>query len=281
MKFVFFNSYHNANNGLDLCRTFKGKYHVCPKTWISNQLEIYRDINASDIVIIWNSLEPCTYWIKEVCSKLHKPYLFLEYGFIPQKDMFHLDTKGIIKESSLNDSLDWLTNDMINISENYINTFFTNKKWKNLGEEYILCPLQLPWDTSIYLCSPYKNMSEFIEDVLKQYPNDPIVVTPHPRLRKSDVLSTDILNNSRIKLDMKNSTMHLAQRAKAVIGITSTVLYETLAFGKNTIALGQCPINTHKGDRKVALCAAQRQFSCKNTERFLEIIDTLLDITKT
>lgn len=276
MKFLFFNSYHNANNGRDLCKKLDGKYHTCPKLWLSNQLEIYRDISKSDIVIIWNSLEPCTYWIKAICHQLNKPYLFLEYGFIPQKDMFHLDTKGIIKESSLNDNLDWLTDDMTNASEAYISNFFASKSWKNLGEEYILCPLQLPWDTSIYLCSKYKNMSEFIEDVLKKYPEENIVVTPHPGLRKSDVLSLDILNNPKVELDMKNSTMHLAQRAKAVVGVTSTVLYETLAFGKTTIALGQCPINTHKGDRRVALAATQIQFQCRNSNRFLEIIEMLL-----
>lgn len=276
MKFVFFNSYHNANNGLDLCKIFGGKYHVCPKIWMSNQLNIYRDIANCDIVIIWNSLEPCTYWIKEICHKLNKQYLFLEYGFIPQKDMFHLDTKGIIKESSLNNNLDWLTDDMVQKSENYISQFFSHKNWKNLGEEYILCPLQLPWDTSIYLCSPYKNMNEFIINVIELYPEEQIVVTPHPKLRKEDVLSKDILANPNIILDLKNSTMHLAQKAKEIVGITSTVLYETLAFGKKTSALGQCPISTHQGNRKVALAAVQRQFECKNHNKFLEIIDNLL-----
>jgi hypothetical protein len=276
MKFVFFNSYHHAHNGMDLCRRVGGKYHVCPKTWISNQLDIYKDIDNSDIVIIWNSLEPCTYWIKDICHQLNKPYLFLEYGFIPQKDMFHLDTGGIIKNSSLNNSLEWLTNDMQQDSEDYIDRFFANKKWKNLGEDYILCPLQLPWDTSIYLCSKYKNMSEFIDDVIQLYPNEQIIVTPHPLLRRSDVLSKEILNYQNIFLDLKNSTMHLAQRAKAIIGVTSTVLYETLAFGKRTIALGQCPIYTHRGDRRVALCAIQRQFQCKNVNKFLEITNTLL-----
>ena len=276
MKFLFFNSYHNANNGSDICKKLGGKYHVCPKFWMDNQLEIYRDIANSDIVIIWNSLEPCTYWIKDMCIKLNKKYLFLEYGFVPQKDMFHLDTKGIIKQSSLNDSLDWLTEDMANAAESYIDKFFTSKRWQNLGEQYILCPLQLPWDTSIYLCSQYKNMSEFVGSVLQMYPDEQIIVTPHPKLRKLDVLSSDILNNPNIILDLKNSTMHLAQRAKAIIGVTSTVLYETLAFGKTTIALGQCPINTHRGDRRVALCAIQRQFQSKNIDKFLEITNNLL-----
>lgn len=275
MKFVFFNSYHNANNALCVCEKVKGKYHTCPKYWLSNQREIYNDIDNSDIVIIWNSLEPCTYWIKDICRQLNKPYLFIEYGFIPQKDRFHLDTNGIIKQSSLNEGLDWLTEEMSIESENYIQKFLLSKKWKNRGEDFILCPLQLPWDTSIYLCSKYKNMDEFILDVIKMYPDEKIVVTPHPQLKRNDVIKNkDILD--RIYLDMNHTTMHLAQTAKVVVGINSTVLYETLALGKKTIALGQCPINTHDGNRKLALCAVQRQFKHLDINRFLMIVESLL-----
>jgi hypothetical protein len=281
MKFVFFNSYHNANNGLELCQKLNGKYHICPKLWLGNQQDIYNDIAHADMIIIWNSLEPCTHWIKDICHQLNKKYLYLEYGFVPQKDMFHLDTHGIIKQSSLNSNLDWLTESMSIESEVYINEFFKNKHWSNKGSEYILCPLQLPWDTSIYLCSKYKNMNEFLYDIINMYPNEKIVVTPHPKLRKSDTLSTiksyqlstDITNH--ITLDNKNSTMFLAQRAKEVVGITSTVLYETIALGKKTIALGECPIRQHNGDRKVVLAAIQRQFRCNDVSKFLSIMEKL------
>lgn len=278
MKFVFFNSYHGANNALCVCERVNGKYHTCPKHWRAWQREIYNDIDNSDIVIIWNSLEPCTYWIKDICHQLGKPYLFIEYGFIPQKDMFHLDTKGIIKQSSLNDSLVWLTNDMINESENYINKLMQHKKWYNKAENYILCPLQLPWDTSIYLCSKYKNMNEFILDVIKLYPDEQIIITPHPKLRDINQISPQIFENyPNIIMNMTESTLTLAQHAKEVVGITSTVLYETLAFHKKTTALGNCPIKTHNGDRKLALCAIQRQFRFNNIDRFLSIVYNLLD----
>lgn len=276
MKFVFFNSYHDANNARCVCDKVKGKYHTCPKHWKAWQKEIYNDIDNCDVVIIWNSLEPCTYWVKDICHQLNKPYLFIEYGFIPQKDMFHLDTHGIIKQSSLNYSLDWLNSEMELESEDYIQKFLSHKKWSNKGSEFILCPLQLPWDTSIYLCSKYKNMSEFILDVLSLYNNDKIIVTPHPKLRRHDVISQELLSNNNITLDMNNSTMHLAQYAKEVVGITSTVLYECLALGKKTRALGECPIKTHNGDRKLALCAVQRQFKHLDSDRFLQIVEQLL-----
>lgn len=280
MKFVFFNSYYDANNGLELCTKLGGKYHVCPKHWIAHQKEIYKDIDECDMVIIWNSLEPCTYWIKDICIQLNKKYLFLEYGFIPQKGNYHLDSEGIIKQSSLNRSLDWLTNEMANESEEYIAEFLDQKKWRDRGSEYILCPLQLPWDCSIYLCSKYKTMDEFIKDVINLYPEEKIIVTPHPMLRKNDVLkNTEVL--SKVTLDIKNCTMHMAQKAKAVVGINSTVLYESLALGKKTIALGDCPIKTHNGDRKLALCAVQKQFKHLDTNQFLYLVDYFTNIKVT
>ena len=270
LKFVFFSSYQNINFSYDICKAISGKYHTCPKTWRSNHLEIIKDISNCDIVIIWNSLEPCVYWIKNICNKLNKPYLFLENGFVPQKNHLHLDTEGIIKQSSLNKSLDWLTNEMEQESEDYISQFFVKNGLKNLGSDYILCPLQLPWDTSVYLCSKYNTMEDFIKNVIDLYPNEKIIVTPHPCFKKENCI-TDKKIKAKIYIDFNHPTMELAQNAKCVVGITSTVLYETLALGKKTVALGDCPIKTHNGDRKVVLCAIQKQFNSHNIDRFLDI----------
>src|SRR6056300_92643 len=278
MKYMFFNSYPGAENGIDISRKFNGIYRHCPKGWASNQMKLAREVSEIDVVIIWNALEPCTEWIKKLCYKYHKPWLALEYGFIPQRGHYHLDNKGLISESSLNDNLSWLTSQMIDEAENYFEQFFKKKKWQHKKEgNYILCPLQLPWDTSIYLCSDYHSMDQFIQDVIVNFPKQKIIVTPHPLNKTPQCLSKEI--HDQITFINNQSTMELAQNATKIVGITSTVLYEALALGVDTIALGKCPINTHNGNRNVARAAFHRQFHHRDFDKFDRLVHSLLNIT--
>lgn len=278
MKLLFFNSYHNATNGIDISRKFNGIYRHCPKVWQSNQMKLIDEIAERDLVLIWNPLEPCTHWVKQICKKLNKPWLSLENGFVPQKDYYHLDHEGIIHESSLNNNLDWLTEEKRAYAEEHIDRFFTHKGWSYSGGDYILCPLQLPWDTSIYLSSNFKTMDDFITRVIETYPNDKIIATPHPLNnpwnKKSKCISDKI--KSKIHLDLDHSTLRLAQKAKSVIGITSTVLYETIALGAPTQAWGDCPINKHSSHRDVVLAAINKQFHKHDFDRFEFLVNELL-----
>lgn len=273
-KVVCINSYPGGNCGREICDKLGGKFHVAPKIWRGNQKEIYKDISNADLVLLWSELEPCTAWVKNLSEHLGIPHLYLERGFVPQAGHYSLDTKGNIKNSSLNDSLGWMTSSMKRYSEQYCNDFFVKKNWSNISEEYILCPLQLEWDTSVYLCSKYDNMDQFLLDVIEKFPNEKIIVTPHPLYRNYELKSGFV--KDRIKMERKKSTMEMAQRAKIVVGITSTVLYEALAMGKKVMAMGDCPVKSHEGNRLLALAAVHRQFKHGDMEKFLNLAELLL-----
>ena len=100
MKKVFLESY-DSKASKQICDIMGGQFYLCPSKWRSHQLQIYEAIENSDVVYIWNSLEPCAQWFVDICNILNKDYLFIENGFIPQSHFYHLDTQGIIKHSSL------------------------------------------------------------------------------------------------------------------------------------------------------------------------------------
>jgi capsule polysaccharide modification protein KpsS len=281
MKKVFLESY-DSRASKEVCDIMGGELYLCPFAWQGNQLEIYKAIENSDVVYIWNSLEPCVQWFVDICNVLNKDYLFIENGFIPQSNFYHLDTQGIIKHSSLNQSLDWLSNKDEENAINYLTQFINNKYHKMERRNFILCPLQIPWDTSIYLCSKYKNMEEFIWDVHNNNPKEILVIKPHPK-QLNPKFSQDLLKHPQIKIitDSSLPTIQFARAAKKVIGINSTILYETLAIDCPTEAYGECPIRTHNSSKKVLYAAMAQQFHKRNKKRFEDLTKFLLERKKT
>ena len=277
MKTLFFNSYQGYKNAEGLCNILGGKYHTAPTQWKDNQLQILKDIKSSDVVIIWNGMEPSSHWIKDLCERNNTQYVFMEYGFLRSdvRDSYYLDPEGSSCCSSLNNDISWLTKEQINNSKEKIRNHLNKINFSNKGKEFVLCPLQVPWDTSIYLCSKYSgDMKKFLIDVAEKFPEKKIIATDHPQNEHNFNLDDPRLKN--VSFEYKKTTMELAQYAEIVVGINSTVLYETLAAGKKTISLGNGPIKSQNGNIKVVYAALSRQFKKTDTENFYRILKSVL-----
>lgn len=201
-----------------------------------------RQIHSADLVLIWHGSEPGGDWLKRVCRGADVPYLVVENGLLPQSGYFHIDPAGIVGMSSLKGDLSWVTPEDLSKAREHCERHFAMKGWKYKGGGgYVLCPLQLPHDASIYMDAPpkLKTMQAFIDHVREIRPDKPIIVTPHPRWKGAGV------TGQNVAVQKDKSTMELAQHADEMIVLTSTVAYEAAALGCPVTALGDCPIRSH------------------------------------
>jgi capsule polysaccharide export protein KpsC/LpsZ len=278
MKTLFFNSYQFSLNAQKLCNLLGGKYIEAPTHWRANQLEILKEIKNSDVVVIWNGMEPSSSWIKKLCKNNNTPYVFIEYGVLrthEDRHSYYLDSEGSSCESSLNGDISWLTNEQKEYAKRKIKKNLADTGFSNKGSDFILCPLQVPWDTSVYMCSKYGgNMDKFLLDVVEKFPEKQIVVTNHPQHYHPFNASEARFKN--VHFENEKSTIELAQYAEMVVGINSTVLYETLASGKKTIALGECPIKSHNSNINVVYAALNRQFKKTDVDGFYKVLNDVL-----
>jgi capsule polysaccharide modification protein KpsS len=102
-----------------------------------------------------------------------------------------------------------------------------------LPNDFILVPLQLEADTSILHDSAYiKTMYSLVGFVSKHFFDFPVVVCKHPK-DSSEYNFKNVIYTTNI------STLSLIPHARAVIGINSTLLIESLIYSKPVLALGK------------------------------------------
>lgn len=111
----------------------------------------------------------------------------------------------------------------------------------SIAPGYILVPLQLEEDTSILYDSPlFKSMASLVGFVKHSFPEHRIVVKPHPLDRKT---YTDL----GVEVIPPKVPFHsLVSQARAIIGINSTTLIESLVQEKPVMALG-LNVASHRG----------------------------------
>jgi len=273
-KICFYSYYGGGKRHAELLR----KYYECRNSefsiikpcskWCEDVFSVVTDIISSDIIFIWNGQDPGCDWIKSVCKAHNIKYLYAELGLLPQKNNWHIDPNGIIGKSSLCKELSWVDDEMIRKYEQYKETYIRkNKLYYNPGE-YILIPLQLEFDSAFYLYSGYARISDFIADMESKY--DKIIISPHP-VRK------DIrLYPKKAKIIRDTPTIKLALKSKQVIGLTSTILYETSMLGIPTEAIGDCPMKYHKDDQIRLLAAVYHRQIPEETTDLTRWINDLL-----
>jgi len=205
----------------------------------------YREILEAfrpDEIVIWNGLMDYQQGLIQLAKKYNprQKFLFLEAGWFPQKGNYYQDLKGVNAASSIADSP---PREATPEEAEEIN------RWKQVYRErhgnhtvcdkgYYFVPLQLETDTNITLFSPFQTMERFLCWILDNSDNGiPIIVRPHP-LDGSRQLNLRKLS-PRIKIDNNTSLQQLIAESKAVVGINSTVLLESLIYEKPTIALGK------------------------------------------
>lgn len=201
----------------------------------------------ANLIVIWGGNQCYGPLITRLCEAKGIPKIYIEWGMLPQSDNFFVDPCGFCGDSILNSNLDW-------IEERDMNKLYEKREqlqkiYTIENHEYILVPMQLNNDAQILYYTKYKNMNDFIEDLLLMYPNNKIMLKPHPKAG-TDVqafynsLNKNIKYNNLSIADANCDFMHLASKAMLIVGLTSTTLYESAILGKNVIAMGDHPLKT-------------------------------------
>lgn len=193
-----------------------------------------------DLFVINNGYREAQGNLVKIVKSLGKKTIFTELGHLPQKGNIHLDYNGLYHEDSLCfDDLNWITDEQIKFAKNYISKSIYGAFLNNQKEDYILCPLQVDFDSSL-LKSKLKNIN-LIDFALKKYSNDRIIFKTHPRHSEND--KKNILSKYKdIEIIENQSFLELAKNAKKIVGMSSTCLVEALAIDKEVEAIAECPI---------------------------------------
>ena len=265
-----------------ICKILREKYSNTIEDYINEdilmlpEVEVERFVNKYEIVVIYNGYRPNQKKLLSIIRKLNKKIIFHESGHLPQSYPsdpskyllnIHIDYQGLYGESSLCGDLGWVSDDYIKEFKDFTkNSFYKQFLESRAKEEYILCPLQLDWDSSL-ISSNLTNL-HLIAYVCSRYRNEKILFKCHPRHDKAevdqikkiirmysrtnknvDILDNDTQNNSRPSSE-KNTFLSLALNAKAVLGLNSTALLDSLCIGKRTIAIAPCPLKFHISKNK-------------------------------
>jgi hypothetical protein len=200
-----------------------------------------KDIEAfnPDRLIIFNGYAKETSGVTSYLCRRYKTF-FVERGWLPQKGNIYIDEVGLGGRSSISKTnLSNLSVD-VKIAENAVDDLrqkLYSEKFINSYGDYILVPLQLDHDTSIVLDSPYfKSMESLLQFIAYNFRNEKVIVTPHP-------LCPDVTVPGGFLKIPHIPTIQLAQTAKAIIGINSTVMIESLIHHKPVAMLGRSVVS--------------------------------------
>jgi len=205
---------------------------------------IFEFIDQYDLIFINNGYRPYQRRFMDLARLKNKKIIYSELGHLPQSGSIHIDYKGLFYESSLGfDDFEWIKEDDIEYAKRYIENSIYSKYLKDHKELYVLCPLQMDWDSSLQ-GSSLRN-KDLISIALARHPNEKIIFKFHPRHQQKDydyIKNQINLSNENISLDKTSSFLDLAVNAKYIIGLSSTCLVESMAIGKSVEALSPCPI---------------------------------------
>lgn len=212
-------------------------------------------VRRADHVFIWNGQDVGCEWVRRACIEEGKPYTFFEWGFFAQREHFHFDPSGIAGDSSLCESLDWVTPSMIDAYRAFRDDFLGARglRWKGDASGPVVVPLQIEHDSSIIFHSPIKQMSELVRHVADMHPDRRIRVVKHPGNPHQRI------GDGRWEI-VPGRTIDAAQCAGLVVGLNSTSLLETAMLGVPTVAMGRCPLasNADGVERLLAACVARQ-----------------------
>ncbi|MFW0776807.1 MAG: hypothetical protein ACN2B6_03705 [Rickettsiales bacterium] len=190
-------------------------------------------VKRASMAVIWNGLQHGTPLATRMCRRRGIPTCYLEWGMLPQSDTFMVDPYGFCGDSILAKDLSWVTDkDMENL---YRVRADLQKQYPLQPEGHVLAPLQIENDTQVLYFSAYRQMEEFIADVEAMYPDDKIIARPHP-------ISKAKRQFARAKVDRNGTFLEAASKAKVVVAVTSTCLYEAAILGVPVVALGDHPL---------------------------------------
>jgi hypothetical protein len=222
-----------------------------PQYPIASYLDFVHHAKYANFVVIWNGMQCYGPLITQMCKNLGILRCYIEWGLLPQISNFLIDPMGFCGDSILNYDLSWI--DSRDIENLYKKREELQKQYKICDEDYILVPLQLEDDSQVLYYTKYKNMYEFVSDIVKEYSDRKIIIKIHPKNNKDAYMKCwnkdygSKFNSDKICfIDSTIPFLELASKASAIVGLTSTSLYEAAILGKPVISLGNHPLNNKK-----------------------------------
>lgn len=202
--------------------------------------DLVRDIRRACLVVLWHGDEIGNPYVREVCVEQGVPCVSCEHGLFPQQRRLIFDPDGRISNLSLLNGLPVGEVDP-GRGQRVIDEHFDQLGIRrDEPDGTLVYPLQIGCDASQIrgvqptLLEGYHWASNLAETLGLR-----MVVTKHPKTG----WPSWVPDEERYV----GSTIQRASSASIVVGINSTVLFETAALGVPTIALGQSPVRNHIG----------------------------------
>lgn len=197
-------------------------------------------LKRAAFVLIWNGLQNQGPLVSRLCRRRGIPHAFFEYGMLDQGNHWFVDPCGFCGDSVLNGPLHWVTDEDMSVMLSKREQLQRATPLAPTGE--ILVPLQIHNDTQILFHTPYRDMVEFMDDVVRMFPGQRIAFRHHPK-SSSRGRTPSVPGNWR--MDTGSPFLAAAARASLVVGLTSTCLYEAAVLGVPVMAMGDHPLRTH------------------------------------
>ena len=167
-------------------------------------------------------------------------FVYCEHGWLPQNVTFSIDKLGSNGSSSVtlrsNFPVKPTMQPVFNKREQY------NKAAKPVNiSDYLYLPLQLNSDTQITKYSPhFKDMSKFINHIIKVFPNKRLVVKVHPKDDTNNIKRYREIckQHSVVYFVEDKNNIGWCRYANGIISINSTVINEALVFRKPIMTYG-------------------------------------------
>lgn len=215
----------------------------------------------ANIMCIWNGMHRYGPLLTDLCNSKAIPKFYIEYGMFTHRENIFVDPRGTCGDSILNHDVSWVTQEDMQALEAKRAAM---QNWYEIGdEEYILVPLQIETDPQVLYYTKYKDMFDFVTDVVDMYPNNRILVKQHP-MEIVFGSNFDSLRERWTKerpdsnIEFIGGTVDLlsvAAKASLVVSLTSTSLYEAGILGKPVVALGDHPLARKSIEEKEKILA--------------------------
>lgn len=183
----------------------------------------------------------------------HTNIFFVENGWLMPEDSCYFDKLGTNAMSSICNSIEPNSPVGDGAVRGLIESAHLRMNLKDAPPEtepgdYIFVPLQRRKDSQILFWSECQGRIRnrqvwFVDKVCEAFPNERIVLRPHPRdmaeVGRIENKSEGFKKHPNISFCSSGNTYQWISKAKAVVGINSTVLLEALTFYKPTAAMGR------------------------------------------
>lgn len=216
-----------GHNCIMFCHSKAKNDHIYHNFIISDI--IYKIDYKPDYIVTWNGISEGDQEMRSLYP--NTKFIYCELGFFDHYNTCYFDLSGT-NATSMNvvERVDNTKHDQ-DVFNNLVKKY---KKSRLFKDRYIFVPFQDERDTQITKNSSIKSMSNLIDYVINLYAYDDnikILYKQHPHA------PAKINSNSKL-IEVKEDVHHYIPYAENVIGINSTVLFETLLYHQRLLSIG-------------------------------------------